>query len=151
MPVYDFKAQFVAAVESGAKTCTIRPERDRPTKIGDTLYLYAGLRTKACRLIGTAICTDVCALSVSKRHIWSEDARRVLTPTELDDLARDDGFQSVQEFFQFFIDTYELGEYAKPMELIIWKLQGAPQVPGRTTAPADATAAGAEEKNDAAN
>ena len=44
MALYNFKRQFVPMVLSGEKTHTIRATRARATKVGETLYLYTGLR-----------------------------------------------------------------------------------------------------------
>lgn len=45
MPILNF-TMFVDKVISGEKRQTIRKLRKRPFKVGDKLYLYAGLRTK---------------------------------------------------------------------------------------------------------
>jgi hypothetical protein len=69
MPALNFMPQFVERIEIGlrdpedarAKTHTIRaPRKDgRDPKVGDTLYLYTGLRQKGARRIGVATCTRV--------------------------------------------------------------------------------------------
>ena len=59
MPALNFQEQFAAAVESGEKRQTIRSERKRPIKVGDTLYLYTGMRTKRCRKLGSAGCVGI--------------------------------------------------------------------------------------------
>jgi hypothetical protein len=67
MPAYSFKGQFVPYVEEGSKPHTIRNRRKYPVKIGDTLYLYFGLRTKYVRKLREEICTDVRSISISER------------------------------------------------------------------------------------
>lgn len=51
MPSLNFQKQFVPLIESGQKRQTIRPVRKNPIKVGDTLYLFTGLRTKGCKRI----------------------------------------------------------------------------------------------------
>ncbi len=50
-----FKKQFAHLVESGEKTQTVRSFPKRVPRIGETAYLYTGLRTKGCRKLGEAI------------------------------------------------------------------------------------------------
>ncbi len=61
MPALNFQKQFSSLVESGQKCQTIRAKRKdgRDPKVGQTLYLYTGMRTKACRKLGEAVCTSV--------------------------------------------------------------------------------------------
>lgn len=57
MPALNFKKEFVQAIEDGEKRQTIRADRRdnrQHAKVGDTLKLYTGMRTKSCRLIGKA-------------------------------------------------------------------------------------------------
>ena len=51
MPALNFRAEFADAVERGEKCQTIRAYRKdgRNPKPGDTLHLYTGMRTRACR------------------------------------------------------------------------------------------------------
>ncbi len=51
MPSLNFQARFAPLVESGEKRQTIRAYRKdgRDPKRGDKLYLFTGMRTKACR------------------------------------------------------------------------------------------------------
>jgi hypothetical protein len=59
MPAYNFKARFCELVENGSKRQTIRRRRARPTRIGDTLYLYTGMRRPGARLLRTVTCLSV--------------------------------------------------------------------------------------------
>ena len=61
MPLLGFQKQFAQAVEDGTKRQTIRAFRKdkRDPQPGQTLYLYTGLRTKACRKLGESVCTSV--------------------------------------------------------------------------------------------
>jgi len=69
MPAYNFKSQFAQPIESGRKRQTIRPRRKRPTRPGDKLYLYMGMRTKACRKLAEVICTRVTPVDIPQGAI----------------------------------------------------------------------------------
>lgn len=59
MVAYSFQPQFVDPILSGRKYQTIRAPRRRHARTGETLQLYTGQRTRACRLIGRALCASV--------------------------------------------------------------------------------------------
>ena len=72
MPAINFKAQFADAVEQGRKRQAIRAERKDnrpPCKLGDTLSLYTGLRTKATRKLGEGTCTFLGRISITEAGI----------------------------------------------------------------------------------
>jgi hypothetical protein len=64
MPALNFRPQFADLVSSGQKTQTIRQVRKCPIKVGDTLWLYTGMRTKQCRLLADAVVTDVQGIQI---------------------------------------------------------------------------------------
>lgn len=112
MLTLNFKKQFAPAVEAGEKRQTIRAHRKdgkRPQP-GDHLRLYTGLRTKGCRRLLDATCTDV-----SSVHIFDDVsdiaiviAGRRLTRDEGRELAKADGFETRAEFLGFFHETHGL-------------------------------------------
>jgi hypothetical protein len=121
MPAYNFKTRFADAVENGDKCQTIRKRRKRPTRVGDTLYLYTGMRTKACRLLRTETCIGIAPIDIY-------DGRIVFDGSELPRwhakaLAEHDGFDTLSDFFEFF-GLPIIGE----LELIEWK-PTLPEVP----------------------
>ena len=118
MPAYNFKAQFAELVASGKKTQTIRPPRKRPTKPGDVLYLYTGMRTKNCRKLKQAICKSVNHLKIDKNLNVSIDGRH-LSFIEKNLLIKADGFQNENDFDAFFYTNYLL---PREFELIKWEV-----------------------------
>lgn len=108
MPAYNFQTQFAPAVEAGTKCSTIRPWRKdhRDPKVGATLYLYTGMRTKACRRLRTATCTAALPIEINcaQRYVILDGKR--LTDAEVIKLAGIDGFTSAADFFAFFADQY---------------------------------------------
>jgi hypothetical protein len=109
MPALNFAARFAGAVERGEKRQTIRS--GSRIKAGDTLYLYTGMRTKACRKIGDETCRAVRPITVkmTARGIMTVrlDGRR-LAHDEMCLLAREDGFSTLMQFVAWFRDLYGL-------------------------------------------
>jgi len=102
MAAYNFMKRFAPLVESGEKQQTIRAERKdgRRPHVGETLYLYTGMRTKKCQKLLKTTCTSVDDIMILKSSIlilpnW-------LNADEMDGLARADGFENAEQFFDFF-------------------------------------------------
>lgn len=116
MPAYNFKAEFAEAVESGKKRQTIRLRRKRPTKVGDRLYLYSGMRTKRCRKLREATCRCVKPVDIFRGTIRL--GGRFLGLAEQVDFVEMDGFESEADFFRFF---EALGlPVVGTLELLMW-------------------------------
>ncbi len=95
MPAINFKPQFADLVESGRKRQTIRAMRKRPFEVGDRLIFFVGLRTKASRKLGEAICTKVESIEIKMIvdeyvEFWVDGYR--LSRGLVEDLAIADGF-----------------------------------------------------------
>lgn len=105
MPALNFKEQFTEAVESGLKKQTIRTVRKNPIKVGDTLYLYTGMRTKKCRQLKTVICKKVKRFFLSYGDINVNE--RLLNYAQALRFIEADGFKYVEMFFKFFGNRFE--------------------------------------------
>lgn len=127
MPAYNCQRQFVKPILRGEKPHTIRRGRKHPTKVGDELKLYIGMRTKACKLFAKARCTSIQPVVIYpwKGELWMVHPEHdILCPVEdLGALARADGFEDVGAFFDFFkrykrecLDDFEI-IYWDPKEL----------------------------------
>lgn len=107
MPSLGFMPWKAPGVELGEYVITIRRVWKRPIKVGDTLHLFEGLRTKACRRLGVGRCTRV-------RSIWIYSPWRVKLAgkragfAEVAWLAHNDGFADYIKFYQFFTKQYGL-------------------------------------------
>lgn len=106
MPAINFKECFVDDIISGKKRCTIRKKRKNLIKKGDLLYLYAGMRTKDCRLLLKTFCNSITNITITKTKIRIDGI--VLDPLQRELLANEDGFLSIQGFLCFFENFYEL-------------------------------------------
>lgn len=116
MPFYNFMARFETAVETGQKLCTIREQRKRPTRRGDTLYLYTGLRTKRARLLRTAVCARVRPILITEDMVMLDG--RILSDDDLDELVHMAGFEDVEEFRAYMTTRYGVPTFR--LELIEW-------------------------------
>lgn len=119
MPALSFSKQFADLVESGRKTQTIRAPRKRPIVAGDRVYLYTGMRTKACRKLGEGLVVRVEPIRIEA--IGKVYVAGVLLG--LDDrarLAREDGFGSFTSFLDWFIGADRVEAFDG--SLIRWRL-----------------------------
>ena len=110
---------FVDKILSGEKSQTIRKSGGKweNIKSGDKLTLYAGLRTNECLKLGEAEVESVTYIEIrqqDKKDVYSikyEDnsnssAWYKLPKKELQKLAKADGFENVDDFFDFFKNYY---------------------------------------------
>ena len=74
---------------------TIRKKRKIPIKVGDALQLYTGQRTKQCRKLADAVCTQTLPIKITKSD-------RIIKGFRTDDIWFQDGFDSRASFFKFF-------------------------------------------------
>ncbi|MEM6837665.1 MAG: hypothetical protein AAF609_12515 [Cyanobacteria bacterium P01_C01_bin.120] len=107
MVAYNFQPQFAEAISTWQKRQTIRAlGKRRHARIGDALQLYTGQRTKECRklLALDPPCTAVLPISIGLNgrmvEVFIDDV--YVAQDQLEQLAKDDGFNSVDEFIYFF-------------------------------------------------
>lgn len=112
MGLYNFKERFVARILDGSKTHTIRPERARADKPGNTLHLYTGLRHKGARLLMRVPCVKVEEIRMEHHpeRFLDDDAVLfsvtidgvVLDRGECEAFARCDGFENFDDMMEFW-------------------------------------------------
>ena len=106
MVAYSFRPQFVAQVEAGTKTQTVRADRKRHARPGEELQLYTGMRTRQCRLIRRARCIDVHPITLLFDDDDDEAEGIILPgfgfPGGLEGFALSDGFASWAELKAFW-------------------------------------------------
>lgn len=123
MVAYSFTAEMAPLVESGVKRRTIRPQRKRPTRVGDVLHLYTGMRRPGCRLLTKGLCSRVTLVEIREYYahlVVILDGKR-LTASALDRFVRADGFQRRMDMRDFFKVHYGLPFSG---EVIEWVLYG---------------------------
>lgn len=107
MVAYSFQKQFAAPILAGTKRQTIRPDRKRHARRGETLQLYTGMRTKYCRLVGVARCLYASPITIDFEaplvsYLFGLGTTTVF-PSGLDGFARGDGFADWQEMRAFWV------------------------------------------------
>ena len=102
---------------SGEKSHTIRARRKRPFRVGDRLYLKTGQRTQYCRSLGETICTQVDHIRIYADSQEVIINGKLLCQDEIEILAKNDGFESVDEFYEYFGPRYN---YDFEGQLIWW-------------------------------
>jgi len=107
MPALNFQKQFAEKVRSGKKLQTIRAFRKRPFEVGDKLYLYTGLRTKICKKLGEALCSDVANIDIIDCETIKIDGSE-LSKSLRDEMAVNDGFKDFQQMVEWFNETHGL-------------------------------------------
>ena len=117
MPSFSFSV-FLDKVKSGEKTQTIRTIRKNMPKVGQTAYLYKGMRTKNCEKLGEGTITDVIKMKFEKNDVCVYPIFYG-TDEHPDEIARKDGFENSEEMCKWFDKMYKL-----PMDFIIvrWEL-----------------------------
>lgn len=132
--VYNFKARFAPLIESGQKLTTIRaPRKDgKLPKPGETLKLFTGMRTKACRKLGERTCLSVKRVAIMKgadsgKPVLYIDLKWIHEPAHLNSVAIRDGFASWEEMGKFFEETH--GPFFEG-HLIEWFPHLNPEDPG---------------------
>ncbi len=105
MPAINF-TKFIDKILSGEKTQTIRLVRKNPIKVGDTLYLYSGLRTKNAKLLKKVRCKDVKKIKIIPdiKKIFIDGVYSLLV---YPNFTYTDGFDTTNDFFDFFKKTYK--------------------------------------------
>jgi hypothetical protein len=132
MPAYNFQLRFADAVADGRKTQTIRaPRKDgRVPKVGETAYLYTGMRSSACRKLGEGriigvenILIDEDGAFISGVDIPICDALandgKYKVLGKRDAFAQADGFTDWQDMVGWFRDTHGLPFVG---HMIMWEM-----------------------------
>lgn len=119
MPLLNFQKQFAPLVESGQKTQTIRARRKHPIKVGDTVHLYTGLRRPGARWLGIGRVTSVRDIAMYFLMVAIEGKKHHNYANVIEELAKADGFASVDEMLSWFLTTHGLPFYG---QVIRWRL-----------------------------
>lgn len=130
MPAYNFQFQFVEKILNGEKPHTIRRRRKHPTKVGDRIMMFTGMRTKDCRQFAEATCVKIVPVRIQpfergiqiydpeSQHPDNVNGWRLLIGWEEMTLAHNDGFEKRTEFYKFF-ERYK-SDFLGDFEILIW-------------------------------
>lgn len=109
MPALNFQPRFADMVESGQKRQTIR--KTLRGKVGDTVYLYTGQRTKNCRKLGEGRIVAIHEVSIHRGVVFRDVVflgDRLLSAQDNNFLAAADGFADSAEMFDWFETVHGL-------------------------------------------
>lgn len=118
MVAYNFRPEYEPRIQDGSKRSTIRPRgKRRHARIGESLQLYVGMRTDACRKIRDAVCahrSEVTIRRLANGRLSLKVGGIALAGEQLERFVRRDGFDDCEAFLRFFERRYGLpfvGEY----------------------------------------
>jgi len=143
MAALSFKGSFVDRILDGTKTQTIRNYRKYPLRVGETLYLYYGLRTKNSKKLKDATCKAIYHIIIDKDSVLifyrgaeltqpSEGggtkaqlagervAKVIKTQKELDEFAYADGFENWATMKRWWSLTHGDDCFPFTGQLIMW-------------------------------
>ena len=128
MPALNFKEQFAEDVEYGYKCQTIRaPRKDGRAhcKVGDTLKLYTGMRTKKCRLLTEGVVTSIKSVRLENCEMFLDGQRLPNAIYSRDQAEPTDNEVAVADGFEDYMDMsgWFKGVHGLPFEgvLIKWE------------------------------
>jgi hypothetical protein len=103
------REDFIDAVANGSKHFTIRQLRKKPIKKGETLQLYTGLRTKQARKLKDTVCKNIWDIKIENKKneffFWLDNKQ--LSLTRVNDISNKIGFDSVEEWLEYFKVKYK--------------------------------------------
>lgn len=116
--ILGFKQQFVDKILDGSKIHTIREDKTKRWKLGNTIHFATGVRTKNYKQFHEGVCKEVqdfeveydedyvCVLIDGK--VFYEKNESFVTQTEaMLQLAKADGFESIDDFFKWFNSPFK--------------------------------------------
>lgn len=120
--VLGFKAQFVPKIMSETKIHTIRKDATRRWRAGMKIHMGTGVRTKQYSCFLEEWCESVQQIEVftsteKMNGYFVKIDGRLLSPEETLELALNDGFNSIEEFYLWFARD---GKLSRTLRLIHW-------------------------------
>ena len=124
---------FVEKILAGEKVTTIRPDQHNRWKVGNKIHFATGVRTKNHKQFAGGECTDVQEIKITSANSLPKNqyngcvyiidipikgvvfqmsycieiAGKLLTTQEIEALAKADGFDSTEAFFDWFNKDFE--------------------------------------------
>jgi hypothetical protein len=103
-----FKKEWEQKIMAGTKLSTIRlPRKDgRVPKPGETLKLYTGMRTKACRLLREVRCSDCLPVTMDALGVKIGSDKDYAPLWVANVMAQQDGFLHWGQLWNWFWNQY---------------------------------------------
>lgn len=111
MVAYSFRPRFVGPILAGEKHQTIRAVRtgrSRHARVGETLQIYTGMRTRNCRLLGTSVCVAKwpITLQFGDEGFIEVNSHRITTMAGMCRFAKKDGFENWWDMERFWQEAH---------------------------------------------
>lgn len=106
--ILSFKPQFKQSILDGSKIHTIRADKTNRWKVGNTIHFATGVRTSDYNCFNKGVCVGVQKIQI--RRCYGKDVRIDgigLSRGDIKNLAINDGFASVESFFDWFNEDFE--------------------------------------------
>lgn len=106
--VLGFKDQFVDKILDGSKIHTIREDRHDRWHAGNQIQFATGVRTKKYNCFKEGVCASIQNIEIRYKYMSGLFKRivlidgQVITHGQLLDLAENDGFEKIDDFFKWF-------------------------------------------------
>lgn len=105
--VLGFKAQFEEKILKGTKIHTIREDVNDRWRKGIRIHMAVGVRTKRYRCFKEGVCTGITYIEIYPKEKVVQFLINGRTPVALSEswlteLSRNDGFDSVTQFWEWF-------------------------------------------------
>lgn len=112
--IISFKPQFVPKILAGTKIHTLREDKTNRWQAGRKMHMYTGRYTATDRqFIKAAECVSVQQVLLFPENRWigvhnKAGVMQYLTKFEIEEFARNDGFDTLEAFWQWFTTTQTL-------------------------------------------
>lgn len=109
--ILGFKPRFESPILSGTKIHSIRSDISNRWKEGNNIQMATGVRTKKYNCFNCAICTGTQKIEILRTSDYLNETivkvdGRQLSTKEVQQLARNDGFMSLIDFWLWFSEGY---------------------------------------------
>lgn len=108
--ILGFKPQFKEKIINKSKIHTIRYDEKNRWKAGNIIHFATGIRTKNYNCFRHGFCQSIQQIKIKHKvdfYITIEIDGKNLLKEEIEQLAKNDGFDSVQDFFEWFNEDFE--------------------------------------------
>lgn len=104
--ILSFNPQFIESILQGSKIHTIREDKTNRWGAGRIIQAATGVRTKYYKQFFTSECKDIQEVCILIEHknviIYDGRDQTYLCPESIERLAKNDGFKTVEDFWQWF-------------------------------------------------
>ena len=113
--VLGFKKRFVEPILNGTKIHTIREDKRNRWKVGNKIHFATGVRTKSYNQFAEGEVSEIFHIRVYYYpegpavdiYPWDCSSLLCLTEDQVEELAKNDGFNSTEDFFDWFDKDFE--------------------------------------------